>query len=144
MFIYDASMRYQQEGVAAADHRGQGIRQRVVARLGRERRRCCWACAPSSPKASSAFIARTWSAWACCRSSSWTAQNRESLGLTGFETYAIEGIGRRSNRAANTPRARRPRTAKVFEAIARIDTPVEAEYYRSGGILPYVLQQIAR
>ena len=32
---------------------------------------------------------------------------------------------------------------KTFEAIARIDTPVEAEYYRNGGILPYVLRQLA-
>ena len=31
----------------------------------------------------------------------------------------------------------------TFEAIARVDTPVEAEYYRNGGILPYVLKQLA-
>ena len=33
---------------------------------------------------------------------------------------------------------------KTFEAVARIDTPVEAEYYRNGGILPYVLRQLAQ
>jgi aconitate hydratase len=33
--------------------------------------------------------------------------------------------------------------SRTFEAIARIDTPQEAEYYRNGGILPYVLRQIA-
>ena len=33
-------------------------------------------------------------------------------------------------------------TSKTFEAILRIDTPQEAEYYRSGGILPYVLRQL--
>lgn len=32
---------------------------------------------------------------------------------------------------------------KKFEARARIDTPLEAEYYRNGGILPYVLRQLA-
>ena len=34
-------------------------------------------------------------------------------------------------------------SSKTFEAIARVDTPVEAEYYRNGGILPYVLKQLA-
>ena len=38
MFIYDAAMKYRDEGVPADDHRRQGIRQRVLARLGRERR----------------------------------------------------------------------------------------------------------
>jgi aconitate hydratase len=32
---------------------------------------------------------------------------------------------------------------KTFEAVARIDTPMEADYYRNGGILPYVLRQLA-
>ena len=32
---------------------------------------------------------------------------------------------------------------KTFEAIARVDTPVEADYYRNGGILPFVLKQLA-
>jgi aconitate hydratase len=32
---------------------------------------------------------------------------------------------------------------KCFETIVRIDTPMEAEYYRNGGILPYVLRQLA-
>jgi len=73
-------------------------------------------------------------------------QNRESLGLTGFELYSIEGI------PAAVDSAGKMRTqvtaafdgaAKLFEAIVRIDTPQEAEYYRSGGILPYVLRQLA-
>jgi aconitate hydratase len=33
--------------------------------------------------------------------------------------------------------------SKSFEAIVRVDTPQEAEYYRNGGILPYVLRQLA-
>jgi aconitate hydratase len=32
---------------------------------------------------------------------------------------------------------------KTFEALVRVDTPQEVEYYRNGGILPYVLRQIA-
>jgi aconitate hydratase len=34
--------------------------------------------------------------------------------------------------------------SKTFKAIARVDTPVEAEYYRNGGILPFVLKQLAK
>ncbi len=69
-------------------------------------------------------------------------ENRESLGLTGFETYAIRGIANAVDSTGKT-RVRVAADQKNFDAIARIDTPVEAEYYRSGGILPYVLHQIA-
>ena len=73
-------------------------------------------------------------------------QNRESLGLTGFETFAIEGIPAAVNSAGKT-RARVTATldgaTKTFEVVVRIDTPQEAEYYRNGGILPYVLRQLA-
>jgi aconitate hydratase len=71
-------------------------------------------------------------------------QNRESLGLTGAEEYFIDGIpdamssrGRAHVRAVATDG-----TEKRFEVIVRIDTPVEADYYRNGGILPYVLRQL--
>jgi aconitate hydratase len=73
-------------------------------------------------------------------------QNRESLGLTGLETFSIEGIqaavesnGRKHARVTATQDGK----SKTFEVVARIDTPVEIEYYRSGGILPYVLRQLA-
>jgi aconitate hydratase len=73
-------------------------------------------------------------------------QNRESLGLTGFETYSIEGIPAAVDSAGKT-RAKvtavKDGAAKTFEAIVRIDTPQEGEYYRNGGILPYVLRQLA-
>jgi aconitate hydratase len=74
-------------------------------------------------------------------------QSRESLGLTGFESYAIEGI-REAVESGGKTRARvtatLDSTTKTFDAIARIDTPQEAEYYRHGGILPYVLRQLAK
>jgi aconitate hydratase len=74
-------------------------------------------------------------------------QSRESLGLTGFESYAIEGILEAVESGGKT-RARVTATVdsttKTFDAIARIDTPQEAEYYRHGGILPYVLRQLAK
>ncbi|HEV2201949.1 MAG TPA: aconitate hydratase AcnA [Bryobacteraceae bacterium] len=73
-------------------------------------------------------------------------QNRESLGLTGFETYSITGIPAAVSSAGKT---RAKVTAAVdgkttrFEVQVRVDTPVEADYYRYGGILPYVLRQLA-
>ncbi len=73
-------------------------------------------------------------------------QSRESLGLTGLETYSIEGIPAAVDSAGKS-RAKvtavKDGSSKTFEAIVRIDTPQEAEYYRSGGILPYVLRQLA-
>jgi aconitate hydratase len=73
-------------------------------------------------------------------------QGRESLGLTGQESFSITGIPAAVDSAGKT-RAKVTATlngsSKTFEAIVRIDTPQEAEYYRSGGILPYVLRQLA-
>ncbi|GBD22580.1 Aconitate hydratase A [bacterium HR29] len=72
-------------------------------------------------------------------------ESRTSLGLTGEETYTIEGIeslqpGKRVTVTAVGPEG----VVKRFEAVARIDTPVELDYYRHGGILQYVLRQIVR
>ncbi len=70
---------------------------------------------------------------------------RQSLGLTGAESYSIgnvvEGISG-SKRATVTAIAGDGKVTR-FEALIRVDTPVEVEYYRNGGILPYVLRQIA-
>ena len=72
-------------------------------------------------------------------------QNREILALTGEETYSIEGIA-----ADFVPgkklsvRVRSGASEKKFSAIARIDTPVELAYYRHGGILQYMLRQLAK
>ncbi|MSV35222.1 MAG: aconitate hydratase AcnA [Bryobacterales bacterium] len=73
-------------------------------------------------------------------------QNRESLGLTGLESYAIEGIPAAVDSAGKSRAkvtALKDGSSQTFEAIVRIDTPQEAEYYRSGGILPYVLRLLA-
>ncbi len=74
-------------------------------------------------------------------------QTREALGLTGFESFAIEGIPA-AVESCGKSRVRVTATlqgadGKKFEARVRIDTPMEAEYYRNGGILPYVLRQLA-
>ena len=73
-------------------------------------------------------------------------QGRESLGLTGRETYEIQGIseGLRPGQTL-TVRARREDGSEVsFDARVRIDTPIEVEYYRHGGILPYVLRLLLK
>ena len=73
-------------------------------------------------------------------------QNRESLGLTGFESFSIKGIPEAVESGGKTRAhvtAALDGDAKTFDAVVRIDTPQEAEYYRNGGILPYVLRQLA-
>jgi aconitate hydratase len=71
-------------------------------------------------------------------------ENRESLGLTGFEVYSIEGIPQAVALGANARVwANSDAGEKTFEVRVRIDTPQEAEYYRNGGILPYVVRQLA-
>jgi aconitate hydratase len=70
-------------------------------------------------------------------------ETRQSLALTGFETYDIEGLDESLRpRATLTVRATGPAGAKSFTVLARIDTPEELNYYRHGGILPYVLRQL--
>ncbi|HEY0997745.1 MAG TPA: aconitate hydratase AcnA [Gemmatimonadaceae bacterium] len=71
-------------------------------------------------------------------------ETRQSLGLTGFETYDVEGLDESLKpRQVLTVKATAP-DGKVttFKAMARIDTPEEMQYYRNGGILPYVLRQL--
>jgi aconitate hydratase len=70
-------------------------------------------------------------------------QSAASLGLTGTETFDIVGIERLN--AGETAREVTVRAdGKEFAAIVRIDTPGEADYYRNGGIMPYVLRSLLR
>ncbi|WP_036507827.1 aconitate hydratase [Nocardioides sp. URHA0020] len=68
-------------------------------------------------------------------------QSAESLGLTGEEEFSISGI-------TELNEGRTPKTVKVsagdveFDAVVRIDTPGEANYYRNGGIMQYVLRNL--
>ena len=75
-------------------------------------------------------------------------QNAESLGLTGREVIDIEGIGDdtlREPRQELTVRATKDDgTVITFNVIARLDTPVDVDYYRNGGILPAVLRKLVR
>ncbi|MDQ1695448.1 MAG: aconitate hydratase, partial [Frankiaceae bacterium] len=70
-------------------------------------------------------------------------QNRESLGLTGEETFEITGLGGdRIAREIDVKATHEGGETKTFAATVRIDTPGEAEYYRHGGILQYVLRSL--
>ncbi|MFW6599772.1 aconitate hydratase [Propionibacteriaceae bacterium Y2011] len=75
-------------------------------------------------------------------------QNADSLGLTGEETFDISGITALNDGAT-------PKTVKVtatgadgnevsFDAVVRIDTPGEADYFRNGGIMQYVLRSLLK
>ncbi|HEY3676814.1 MAG TPA: aconitate hydratase AcnA [Candidatus Tumulicola sp.] len=71
--------------------------------------------------------------------------NRTTYGLTGEERFDITGIaGDLQHRSNVTVTATDPQSGKSvsFQARVRIDTPDEAEYYRNGGILQYVLRQL--
>jgi aconitate hydratase len=72
-------------------------------------------------------------------------ETRESLGLTGEETFSIAGVGAAiaGNKTAQVTAQSADGGTKRFAVKLRIDTPVEVEYYRNGGILPYVLRQVA-
>ena len=78
-------------------------------------------------------------------------QSAGSLGLDGTESFQIAGIEAinegevpRTLTVVATPTAHSADGAREvrFEARVRIDTPAEADYYRNGGILPYVLRQL--
>ncbi len=67
----------------------------------------------------------------------------QSLGLTGREVFDIEGLGDGSAKSVAVKATGEDGTVKTFTARVRIDTPQEVEYYRHGGILQYVLRQLA-
>jgi aconitate hydratase len=68
-------------------------------------------------------------------------ESADSLGITGEETFSITGVEELNE-------GRTPRTVtvtageKTFEARVRIDTPGEADYYRHGGIMQFVLRSL--
>ncbi|HVV44802.1 MAG TPA: hypothetical protein VHC72_06340, partial [Bryobacteraceae bacterium] len=139
MFIYDASVKYQQEGVPlviiAGKEYGSGSSRD-------------WAAKGVMLLGVKAVIAESFErihrtnlvGMGVLPLQFAPGENAASLGLTGKEVYEITGV-----RAGVETGARVKVKAgdKEFEAIPRVDTPQEAEYFRNGGILPYVLRQLA-
>ncbi len=68
----------------------------------------------------------------------------ETLGLTGRETYDVIGLsaGIANGRTITVRATDEDGQPKEFEALVRIDTPQEVQYYRHGGILQFVLCQL--
>jgi aconitate hydratase len=69
-------------------------------------------------------------------------ETAESLGLEGTETFAVTGVTAINDGPVPRTVTVTTDTGKEFEAVVRIDTPGEADYYRHGGILQYVLRKM--
>ena len=75
-------------------------------------------------------------------------ESHASLGLDGTEVYDIAGITELNSgitpKTVNVTATREDGTTVTFDAVVRIDTPGEADYYRNGGILQYVLRNMVK
>ena len=71
-------------------------------------------------------------------------ESADSLGLTGHETYSITGLENGASKTAQVTAKTNDGKKTHFEVIVRIDTPKEVEYMQHGGILQYVLRQLAQ
>ncbi|HEX8995630.1 MAG TPA: aconitate hydratase AcnA [Ktedonobacterales bacterium] len=144
MTIYDASMRYQREGtpliVLAGKEYGSGSSRD-------------WAAKGPLLLGIRATIAESYErihrsnlvGMGILPLQFQQGESRESLGLTGRETYDIVGIdGELKPRQLMTVRATgEDGSTKEFQAIARLDSPIDIRYYRNGGILLTVLRRLA-
>jgi aconitate hydratase len=140
MFIYDASMKYQSEGVPlliiAGKEYGSGSSRD-------------WAAKGVALLGVKAVIAESFErihrtnlvGMGVLPLQFKPGENAASLGLTGEETFSIEGVAGSLNGGGRTVTVRAG--DKTFQVDVRVDTPQEVEYYRNGGILPYVLRQLA-
>ncbi len=146
MFIYDASMKYQQEGtpllILAGKEYGSGSSRD-------------WAAKGVMLLGVRAVIAESFErihrtnlvGMGVLPLQFQDGQNAASLGLTGRELFHIEGIPASLNgggRKAQVRAVAADGTETRFTVGVRVDTPQEVEYYRNGGILPYVLRQLAQ
>jgi aconitate hydratase len=143
MFIYDAAMKYKAEGVSlvliAGKEYGSGSSRD-------------WAAKGTLLLGIKAVIAESFErihrsnliGMGVLPLQFLPGEGRESLGLTGEELYDLTGIPAAVASSSRVHvKAIHPSGKQIeFDTIARIDTPQEAEYYRNGGILPYVLRQL--
>jgi aconitate hydratase len=142
MSIYDAAMRYQADGIPAVVIAGKeygsgssrdwaakgprllGVRA-VIAESYERIHRTNLVCMGVLPLQFAA------------------GDSAQSLGLAGYETYDITGLGDGSAKQVEVTATDGAGNAKRFTATVRIDTPNEVDYYRHGGILQYVLRKLA-
>jgi aconitate hydratase len=145
MFIYDASMKYQKDGVplliVAGKEYGSGSSRD-------------WAAKGVLLLGVRAVIAESFErihrtnlvGMGVLPLQFQPGESAAGLQLTGAETYHIEGVAAALNGGGRTATVRAVKAdgAEIaFTAVVRVDTPQEVEYYRNGGILPYVLRQLA-
>jgi aconitate hydratase len=147
MFIYDASMEYQKEGVPllilAGKEYGSGSSRD-------------WAAKGVMLLGVKAVIAESFErihrtnlvGMGVLPLQYRAGENAASLQLTGRETYFVTGVrpallNGGGKRQATVRAVADTGTEKTFTVDVRVDTPQEVEYYRYGGILPYVLRQVA-
>jgi aconitate hydratase len=144
MSIYDAAIRYQQEAtplvVIAGKEYGAGSSRD-------------WAAKGSALLGVKAILAQTYerihrSNLVCMGVLPLqfaAGDSAESLGLTGFETFSISGIGRgiTPRQTARVSVTRQDSSVVEFDALVRIDAAAEAEYFRNGGILQMVLRELS-
>ncbi len=147
MSIYDAAMRYAQEGVElivlAGSEYGSGSSRD-------------WAAKGTKLLGVRAVIARTFErihrsnliGMGVLPLQFPEGQSAQSLGLTGEEVFSITGMAEGMADGGRSPREVRVRAERggaepvQFDARVRIDTPREAEYFRHGGILQFALRQL--
>ena len=142
MSIYDAAMRYQQDGtplvILAGKEYGSGSSRD-------------WAAKGTKLLGVQAVIAESYErihrsnliGMGVLPLQFKAGDNAESLGLDGSETFTLSELGDGSGREVEVTAAREGAEPVVFKALVRIDTPKEREYYQHGGILHYVLRQLA-
>jgi aconitate hydratase len=144
MWIYDAAMRYQREGVPlvilAGKEYGSGSSRD-------------WAAKGVAMLGVRAVIAESFErihrsnlvGMGVLPLELLPGQTRETLNLTGQEIYHITGLREAigGSRRATVRAVTAEGNEKIFQVVVRVDTPQEAEYYRHGGILRYVLRQLA-
>jgi aconitate hydratase len=75
-----------------------------------------------------------------------SGQNAETLGLTGREVFTITGLaaGLSPRKRLDVEARREDGSRLAFQVVARLDTPVEVDYFRNGGILQAVLRNLAK
>jgi len=145
MYIYDASVKYQQEGVPlvilAGKEYGSGSSRD-------------WAAKGVLLLGVKAVIAESFErihrtnlvGMGVLPLQFVNGENAASLQLTGRESFSVERVKEALRSTERRARVRAVDDAggqKSFDVLVRVDTPQEVEYYRYGGILPYVLRQIA-
>jgi aconitate hydratase len=144
MFIYDAAMKYAEEGVGLIIIAGK----EYGAGSSRD-----WAAKGVKLLGVKAVIAESFErihrtnlvGMGVLPMQFQPGENAQSVGLTGKEAFRIDGLREAvaERKPAKVTATDGEGVEKVFDVLVRVDTPQEAEYFRHGGILQYVLRQVA-